>query len=60
MNLIEVNAMNDIVEKLAQINVNILRGRLERGGILKTIKLKQQHLHLIQKTLKKLREYNNG
>ena len=44
MNLIEVNAMNDIVEKLAQINVNILRGRLERGGILKTIKLKKLYV----------------
>ena len=31
MSLVDINAMNEIVDKLAQINVNILRGRLERG-----------------------------
>ena len=42
MNLVDVNAMEQIVDKLANINVTILRGRLERGGILKTIKAKAQ------------------
>jgi hypothetical protein len=44
MNLVDVNAMEQIVDKLAKINVNILRGRLERGGLLKTIKLKKLYI----------------
>ena len=44
MSLVDINAMNEIVDKLAQINVNILRGRLERGGLLKTIKMKKLYV----------------
>ena len=44
MSLVDINAMNEIVDKLAQINVNILRGRLERGGLLKTIKMKKLYI----------------
>ena len=44
MSLVDVNAMEQIVNKLANINVTILRGRLERGGILKTIKSKKLYI----------------
>jgi len=44
MNEIEASALNDTINKLAQINVNILRGRLERGGILKSIKIKKLYI----------------
>tara|TARA_R110000796_G_scaffold246683_1_gene371588 strand:- start:1234 stop:1731 length:498 start_codon:yes stop_codon:yes gene_type:complete len=44
MNLVEATVLNDIVSKLARININILRGRLERGGILKEVKAKKLYV----------------
>ena len=44
MNLVEATVLKDIVNKLARININILRGRLERGGILKEIKEKKLYV----------------
>ena len=44
MTTVEVSQIDSIVDKLSQINVNILRGRLERGALLKTIKTKKLYL----------------